>query len=328
MAPQATPPYSYSWPSANAWNGAATVQALARDASGTVLAVSQPVPVTINNPVTDFGSYTGGTLQITSPANNQNVSGTISWAVTMTPPSTNPGNTTNAIVYVLDGQYLPEQYSNSFNRSLDTRTLSNGPHVLFNSAYSTTPTGQVLAFAMGQVTVQVNNGSAVQALLANYRNIYLTPGGAVQLAAFLLKTDRTKTSATATYASDTPGTASVNASGLVTGVAQGTAYITLASGSQTTKVWVEVRNTSGFAHFSKDGHILTQYDPSRSIFVRSLFNLDDNEITNTAGLGAAVQAAGINALTTGFYPNPADNPQPDLATWKQSFLNAWNHKIR
>jgi hypothetical protein len=50
--------------------------------------------------------------------------------------------------------------------------------------------------------------------------------------------------------------------------------------------------------------------------IRSMFNLTVDEVASTAGLAAAVKAAGVNAIYRGVYANPADNSfMTDYSSW-------------
>ena len=75
-----------------------------------------------------------------------------------------------------------------------------------------------------------------------------------------------------------------------------------------------------FSHFAKNGAFLQNYDADRSTFVRTLFYTDCSELTNSPTLGDHLRRAGINAMTTGFYRNPADDDSVrDFATWRRRF---------
>ena len=55
-----------------------------------------------------------------------------------------------------------------------------------------------------------------------------------------------------------------------------------------------------------------------------MFGLGPDEIGRDPRLAAQAHAAGINALETGFYNNPADGSHPpDLATWKRGWDPSW-----
>lgn len=67
------------------------------------------------------------------------------------------------------------------------------------------------------------------------------------------------------------------------------------------------------------------YDHKRSIFVRTLFQLNFDDIAADATLGKELKAAGINTVTTGLYSNPADSGSPDYATWYEGWSGYWRN---
>src|SRR5262249_44758864 len=91
---------------------------------------------------------------------------------------------------------------------------------------------------------------------------------------------------------------------------------------------VDVRATLGVPHFARNGQILTQFDPDRSLFIRSMFGLTSDEIQATSGLKDQVIKAGINTLTEGFYSNPGDSPQDGLTEWQASWIKSWETRCR
>src|SRR5262249_44570381 len=48
------------------------------------------------------------------------------------------------------------------------------------------------------------------------------------------------------------------------------------------------------------------------------------ELAATPGLAQTLSDAGINTIETGGYSNPADNHQPDFASWRQGWDDYWN----
>jgi hypothetical protein len=76
-------------------------------------------------------------------------------------------------------------------------------------------------------------------------------------------------------------------------------------------------------HFSRDGQILHHYTPGRSIFVRTLFKLRPEFLAAHPQLIAKIKEAGVNTLTAGFFPNPADNGQATFQDWSRDWSNRW-----
>jgi hypothetical protein len=55
-------------------------------------------------------------------------------------------------------------------------------------------------------------------------------------------------------------------------------------------------------------------------FVRTLFQLNFDDIAANQTLPSKLQAAAVNTITTGSYDNLADSDSPDYASW----FNGWN----
>jgi hypothetical protein len=80
--------------------------------------------------------------------------------------------------------------------------------------------------------------------------LFLGVGDTMHLSAVGTKSDGTKIAATASYKSSNTGVATVDGSGLVTGVSVGTATITVKSGGQTQTVSVSVLGSGSFRTFN------------------------------------------------------------------------------
>src|SRR5499427_7376474 len=116
-------PYSVSWNTTGAANGAHTLTATARDAAGN-RTTSNAVTVTVNNaPPPDT---TPPAVNITAPANGASVSGTVT-------VSANAADNVGVVgvQFFGDGMALgAEDTSAPFSISVDTTGSSNGPHTL------------------------------------------------------------------------------------------------------------------------------------------------------------------------------------------------------
>ena len=299
-------PYSYPFATATFWDGPASVQAIARDGLGNELSRSSVVNFRIAN-------APSSTVSATIPG----TAGLVNWSTTATTPSGVEG-----ITFIVDGGFK-DYYQTVV--PYDTTKLSNGPHEFFNGFYSA-GSGR-LPVGMAQTVMTVNNGHSPRALLPAWRTLFLTPNQTTSLSPRILYTDDQYGAASGvTYVSANPQIATVDSTGTVKGIAVGSTTITLSSGGLSAQVLARVSTTNAFQHLAKDGQILTAYDANRSIFVRSVFGLSSDEINGTPGLGLRAQQAGINALTEGFYQNPADNPQPSLTAWQNSFQSSFNAK--
>ena len=115
-------PYSTSWNTTTASNGAHTLRAIARDAAGNST-TSAAVGVTVANPVPDT---TPPTVAVSAPAAGASVSGT-------TPVSANASDNVAVagVQFTLDGANLgAEDTSAPYSTSWNTTTASNGAHTL------------------------------------------------------------------------------------------------------------------------------------------------------------------------------------------------------
>src|SRR5215472_16513349 len=83
-----------------------------------------------------------------------------------------------------------------------------------------------------------------------------------------------------------------------------------------------------YPHFGKDGSVLTRYDPNKSIFVRTLFQLNFDDLAEDQSLGKELRKAGINTITTGLYSNPADSGVKDYDSWYQGWSGYWRNVER
>jgi Big-like domain-containing protein/exo-rhamnogalacturonan lyase-like protein len=120
-AEDTTSPYSVSWNSTSATNGAHTLSAIARDAAGNKSTAS--ITVTVNNPVPDT---TPPTISITAPGTGATVAGTISVSANA---SDNVGVV--GVQFQLDGANLgAEDTASPYSVSWNTTTATNGTHTL------------------------------------------------------------------------------------------------------------------------------------------------------------------------------------------------------
>jgi hypothetical protein len=78
-------------------------------------------------------------------------------------------------------------------------------------------------------------------------------------------------------------------------------------------------------HFGKDGSFLTTYDASKSIFVRTLFQLNFDDLAEDPRLAEELRKAGINTITTGLYSNPVDSHSPDYESWYEGWSGYWRN---
>jgi hypothetical protein len=329
-------PYSYPWHSALAWDGPATVQAVARDADGKVLAKSGVVRFKVANG--------NASIRLVSPDPARPLRGVVKWAVEATRPVTakeaanrpkgqeDPrGKPIEALLLFVDGKLWndsPVFGTGKISVNLDTTRLANGRHELFVAAYSTQPGAPPVA--MVQVPVRVDNGRAVRRIRSRWADLFLAPGETAPLEPRLVYTDNSveRLPKGAAFATSDPSVAAVSEGGTVRAKGPGVADVTVRWRGYKATTRVVVDRPHGFPHFSHDGHILTRYERGRSLWVRSVFGLDPHELRSDPKLPRAVHAAGVNALTVGFYLNPADQKSANLAAWRKSWEAVWQGHLK
>ena len=304
-------PYSYTWSTFNAWDSYSQLTAAALDSSGNVLSTSAPVAVQIAN--------TSYTLQQTSPNPAQTLTGTITWTVKSNLPAS------ALVACYVDGRSVATGGPASLSFTYDTTNLANGQHE-FHCA-GAMPNS--LPVVMSSYIMNVDNARSLMQVRANFGRLYLAPGDTQNLTARLVYTNGDEAPVTATFSVDNSSVVSVSGSGLVTAVSPGIAHISVVVQGLSTITEAIVNDSTAFPHFSKSGQILTSYNPGTSIFMRSIFlGPYGTEFTDTPALASYFQQEGVNALETGFYPNPADggnwtagnySNQQSLATFKQLF---------
>lgn len=308
-------PYSLAWHTGYAWNGSYTIEAVARDSSSHELARSAKVPFSI--------STNASSISVTGASPGATVSGvvTISPRVTLA-----PGRTLERFLIGADGVYGNPHYGLTGSDQFDTRTMRNGLHEFIVNAFDGTPLQS--GAATFYLPVNVDNGHTLQEIRLTWNRMYLAPGAAAALAARAVYTDGQEQpqSSGVSFASANPAIARVDASGNVTGVASGVTQITVSALGKSTSATVYVDQQKGFAHFAKGGKIAYSFDPSSSLFLRTLFFLDPTQaLAQSSGLGAEAQKAAVNALTTGLYANPVDSGQPaDFPAWKKGWDSWWS----
>ena len=199
---------------------------------------------------------------------------------------------------------------------IDTTLLPNGPHTLVIGAETILPSTYTPIY--GPVTFTTNNGHLPWQLRTNYHVLWMTPGQSIQLTPKLVYTDKVispLSSSSTTFSTNNSTVATVDSAGNVTAGQVGDAMITvgLNSSSIYTVTTVHVNTANVTPHFGKDGSLLTAYDPTKSLFVRSMFFLGTNDVADPQTL-ADVQAAKINTLEAGLYATPGQFGS-DINSW-------------
>lgn len=324
-------PFEHEWHSASVWDGPATVQALARDERGALLAQTPATAFTIANGP--------GTIRLVSPDASQTLRGTVRWEVEANYPITADDEARQraagvypkpieGLLFFVDGQLVHQVYGfGKYAIQLDTTRFGNGTHELFVAAYANT--GNLPPAAMLQVPVVFDNGHAARDVRPRWREMLLAPGETASLGLRTLYTDSDVKSfdGAATYTSDNPSVAIVNGAGVVTATGTGVAIVSIEADGFSSTSRVVVDAAHNVPHFGRDGQILNAYDPANSLFVRSLFFLNADELANpyAPGLPEQIQAAKINTLTTGFFLNPTWGGATSFDVWRTSYDDWWNN---
>lgn len=312
-----------------------TLQARVLDATGKVLATSAVVPFNVNN--------VGGSIHFVSPDDaqlKQSLRGKVKWEVeadrAMSDEEIAAQKTAGtfrkpieALLFFIDGKQVHIQFgAPKASVELDTTQWANGEHELFVAAYGFRK--DIPPVGMLRRMVSFDNGHAVRDVRARWSTLFLTPDQTLGLAPRVVYTDGTEEPAGqgVTFSSDNPTVASVDVNGNIKGVASGVANVTLEARGRKMSTRVVVDTPHALPHFARDGQILTSYDPARSTFVRTLFFLNADAIAGKPQVAAQLHAASINALTSGFYFNPADSGVKNFETWRKGWEPWIDHTFK
>jgi hypothetical protein len=313
-----TAPYSISWNTGYAGDGSMTVRAIAKDATGLLVATATQNFTTQNR---------GMTMAITSPDLGQPLGGLVSFSVSINDPIYYP-----SIFYLsIDGQRVgyadiassTPTHSRTINiANVDTSNFSNGEHELainINEYRETSPPfSYVSSRGMINHLITINNGQTLMDVVPNYQHVYLRQGNNLQLNCTSVFTDNTKQACgSPLYTSSDTNVVAVSGTGLISALTNGFATITVTQGNKSSSVYVWVKANFNIPHFSGNGQLLNSYAPGSSIFPLAPFALDPLYLQGNPQLVSEVNQADINTLTTGFYINTRSTTQ-SFATWKST----------
>jgi hypothetical protein len=320
----ATPPFSCVWNTFNSYNSTYhTLIATARDALNATIAVSQPVPFTIDNWLPEHVAAL--TLNVTP---SQSVDSPISGNLSLTKASTGTNSGTSVVSYYIriDGLFANDTNSGGAfgSNTPDTRLYENGTHTLtvigldsVNAIEQPPYNGNFQQYSQYEKIITTANANSPMEIRTNAWEMFLCPGAATlcpatfSLTAKIYNTDGSTSPCTSpAFTSANPAVATVGASsGLVTAVAQGsTTIITTCSGfPRNRSSWVFVNNQNIYPNFGMDSsgnaHIYTAYDPT-SVYVASSF-----------------QSCAGASVTAGFY----DSNYPPGTSFGADYTNSgWN----
>lgn len=233
------------------------------------------------------------------------VDGVVTFAVAPSPVAN------SGILVGVDGVGLPVVWGtapNAKNIAIDTRKLADGPHrVVLNVARN--DNGAWTFAGHAAYTFTSKNGGIDRRILPNYDAVYLGVGESVALGQRVQTCDGKVVTRTAMgFTSSNPAIVSVTTGGTVKRIAPGMATITITqTGLDPVTVRVLDRQT-GFAHFAKDGRIVTTYGPD-SLFVISCFASANMTL-------ADLKAKGFNCQEFGFTANLAASKPADTEAEK------------
>ncbi len=288
-----------------------------------------------------------GSLAVSEPSSSGILSGVVAWSATARRPAANAtevavmeergcsaermasGNCgIGVFVFFVDGRHYNAVWdSPTATVPLDTTKLANGPHELVVSAWAYPDYGDLVGIEQRWITVE--NFRAPVDLRPNWHELHLAVGETGALSAQLKFSDGSEEAVTAgiVFASDDPSIAIVSSTGAVTGVAPGITILKAMTGDRSAETRVFVGGPSGLPHFARNGEILMEYDPTHSLFVRTMFVLNPQELESTPGLADLAKRAGVNVLNAGFFAGPWSQ-QPDFASWRVGADRGWSQLER
>jgi len=296
-----TAPYAVSWNTGYGKDGNYSLQVIARDTAGRVIATGERVFNIANSGITMYAA-------------SHDLSKELSGMVKLQVAAHDPTNYPAIFNLFIDGE-LSGYWDNSsgpvtnsatavFN--LDTTRFSNGKHELVIDLKGwkepASPHTYANYSAMLDRVITINNGHALIEIAANYQHVYLQPGQTLSLSCNQLFADNVSAPCSApAYGSDNPAVASVSGSGLIQGNGNGFTVIGVSDSGKTAKVYVWVKANLNIPHFSGNGQILNSYRAGNSVFPVAPFVLDPyymqpDTITET-------RRAAFNTVSFGFYLN-------------------------
>jgi hypothetical protein len=308
------------WNTAEAPDGTYTIEAVAAGSAG--------IPTFVANRVFQIQNE-GNSLDVTAPDLTRSLSGKITLSITAHDERYYP-----AIFMVsIDGQNLANAWTDNAGRftdsvtlQIDTTLFANGVHELYVGMFSDYwPRGELANKsyqdwrAAFERLVTFNNGHQTRAVQSSYLHVYLHPGEQAQLSCKDVFSDDTSSPCMAPeFNSSDPSIVKVNGRGTLTGEHTGYAMVILTDGKRTTRLYVWVRNDLNVPHFSGSGDVLHSYQPQKSLFITAPFDLEAGDLWSDPTLLRAVQNAGINSISEGFYRNPR-NTRANYAQWQREF---------
>jgi len=323
-------PFTFAWHSAYVWDCECEVQAVLVDGRGSPVAMSAPVAMRVDNGF-------GGRVTVSGADLSKPLTGVVKLKLHAERAMSDAerkekedkgqrtDKTIESIMVFIDGVQHTHRFGTAdLEIELDTARLPNGQHELFVQCAAFKEGVPTCAMLRRMFTTE--NKETVQYLQPKLTRIFLAPGESVNIGSMpITQRDGIKESiantAIATYKDF-----------VVTGVAPGVTTLTIkpAAGPWMDierKILVIVDKPHGFPHFGRDGSILTEYDPAKSLWVRTMFTLEGAEIDRTPGLPEAVRHAGINVISGGLINNPADAGAKSFEDWYPGWKARWDEQL-
>jgi M6 family metalloprotease-like protein len=153
-------PFSFSWDTTTASNGAHSLTSKAYDAAGNV-GTSAAVSVTVSNTITDTQAPV---TSVTSPANGTTVS-----AIVMVTASATDNVGVSRVEFYVDGALASTDTTAGYSHAWNTTTIANGTHTLYTKAYDAA--GNVGTSATVSVTVSNTGADVLPPVITNVTSV-------------------------------------------------------------------------------------------------------------------------------------------------------------
>lgn len=315
------PPYDITWNTGYATDGNYSLEAVAYDATGVVIATARQI-FDIQNQ--------GCTLTVNSDLSSP-LHGKVNLSLTGVDPLYFPARWAvflDGILQNIEWSDNTGQNKSIKNLTIDTTRMSNGKHELhvevasdFWSDNRNNKSWHDSRLALHRV-ISIDNGRHHIAITANLLHVYLKPGQTSSLSCRVLNADASSEPCAApSYESSNPKVAAVDRLGVLHAQNnEGFANISITNGNQKTEVYVWVRKNLGIPHLAGNGALLARYERDVSLFPIAPFGLDVPEVKNEV-IDHEAKRAGVNTLTLGFYLNPR-NLKAGISQWISMYDSA------
>ena len=333
------------------YDGDYTAQWLVKDRSGTVITQSERRSIIVrrltptNAPGVTWNYY----LDPITPADGSVVSGitTLSFTASWAPISLSTwGNI--LYEYFVDGYQVvqsPRYYGPEGTPrvwQLDTTAYPNGIHQVYMQGILEGPPPAILFYTIRR-ELDFENGHLPRAIVPEYAEVDLHPGQSFPLKLRRYWTDGASDvidpSQITVTNTDTVNSPIVLASGSLPGIGSSSSYwgtllalpgksgstslVFSSPGLGSTTVQIYIQDDLRVSHISRSGQTRKGYDPSSSVFIRSMFASGSNTVNSHTSLATEYKAAGLNTIEQGFYSNPADSHVVAPGAETQAMWSAW-----